>query len=272
MSECETASETATHSYSVAASEDLVLGSVEDEIDIDELEGTFVDTLPPAAAASWTHRFHLACLRVGDAVSARLGGKDVSIAQRLMGSATMDVEQMTHVEHFFYAQLARDARLGYGDAERVLFIKKVKPAHLLRNLLLLPIIFPLMYLLVSRIYTDHPVVAAALALALSSWLALANFYHTSNSFYVFSTDRLVFVCPTWAAALFQGGYGAMRVRETISHQQVRYTHIVLRRADHSAYVAFSPRVGEGRCVPQMCMVSGGLDLVKVMPNLPVVAI
>jgi len=37
----------------------------------------------------------------------------------------MDAEQLQHVEHFFYAQLARDARLGYFDAERVLFIKKV---------------------------------------------------------------------------------------------------------------------------------------------------
>ena len=44
---------------------------------------------------------------------------------KTQGTPTMDAEQLQHVEHFFYAQLARDARLGYFDAERVLFIKKV---------------------------------------------------------------------------------------------------------------------------------------------------
>merc|ERR1711924_132091 len=181
-------------------------------------------------------------------------------------------EQLTHVEHFFYAQLARDARLGYFDAERVLFIKKAKPTHLVRNMLILPFLFPLMYLLVHQAYQDHPVASGALALALSLWFTLANFYHASNSFYVFSTDRLVFIAPTWTATLFQGGYGAMRVTATLSHSQVRYTHILMRREGHAACVAFTKRTGSNLFAPQMYLVSGGLDLVKVMPGLPVVAL
>jgi len=257
--------------YSIAAGEELVLGSVEDEIDIDAFEANLLDALPPGAQHT-KHRMQLAYLRCGDMVSKRLGGKDETVAQKLMGSPTMDVEQMTHVEHFFYAQLARDARLGYFDAERVLFIKKAKPTHLVRNMAILPLIFPLMYLLVHHVYSEHPVASCALALALSLWVILANFYHASNSFYVFSTDRLVFIAPTWTATLFQGGYGAMRVTATLSHSQVRYTHILMRREGHAACVAFTMRTGSNVCAPQMFLVSGGLDLVKVMPGLPVVAI
>jgi len=78
-------------------------------------------------------------------------------------------------------QLARDARLGYFDAERVLFIKKAshlcsssggnassqliplmrqaKPTHLLRNVLLLPILFPFVFQFVAYIYPDHSTVS-----------------------------------------------------------------------------------------------------------------
>ena len=102
---------------------------------------------------------------------------------------------------------------------------------------------------------------------------LANFYHASNTYYVLSTDRLVFMGPTITAALFQGGYGAMRVIASVSHSQVQYTHIVMRKTDHAASLAFTLR-GDGwiYCAPQMNLVSGGVDLVKVMPGLPIVAI
>ena len=114
--------------------------------------------------------------------------------------------------------------------------------------------------------------SSALALALTVWIALANFYHASNTYYVLSTDRLVFMGPTWVAALFQGGYGAMRVMASKSHSEVHYTHIVMRKADHAASLAFTLRQGSMFCAPQMNLVSGGVDLVKVMPRLPIVAI
>ena len=90
-----------------------------------------------------------------------------------------------HHRYFAWVlQLARDARLGYFDAERVLFIKKVsssflmhalsaavtkpapscqsKPTHLLRNVLLLPILFPFVFQFVAYIYPDHSTVSPTL--------------------------------------------------------------------------------------------------------------
>jgi len=249
------------------------LGSVEDEVDLDALEAATTNALPDGVHT--LNHVQLGALRLKDSLSVRFGGQDTFLAQKLMGSPTMDAEQMVHVEHFFYAQLARDARLGYFDAERVLFIKKAKPTRLLRNMLLLPFLFPLMYWFVCKIYSEYLWVSAALAAALSIWIIIGNFYHSSNVFYVFSTERLVFIGPTWTAALFQAGYGPMRVIASMSHSQVHYTHILMRRSDQSACVAFTMRAGSLLHMlwsPQMCLVSGGLDLVKVMPGLPVVAI
>ena len=108
-----------------------MLGSVEDELDLDALETCIVDALP--AEAHFKHRLQFTFLGLRDQVSTFLKGKDNVLAQRLMvnlctsficdeichssqGSPTMDSEQSTHVEHFFYAQV----RLTYADVVAVL--------------------------------------------------------------------------------------------------------------------------------------------------------
>ena len=64
----------------------------------------------------------------------------------------------------------------------------------------------------------------------------------------------------------------MRVISALSHSQVHFTHIVMRSSDHAACLAFTVRGGSMFCAPQMNLVSGGVDLVKVMPGLPIVSI
>jgi len=107
----------------------LVLGSIEDEIDEDEMVATFVAE-PPADCHSMD-RMNISFLKMRDQLSENLGGKDALAASKLMvrsepvpcvgvrlmtfvesqGTPTMDAEQLTHVEHFFYAQVNRATAL-----------------------------------------------------------------------------------------------------------------------------------------------------------------
>lgn len=62
--------------------QDLVLGSVEDEIDEEAFLETIVDELP--SDAHQLHQFQLTFLRLRDQLSTSVNGYDAVVAQKLM--------------------------------------------------------------------------------------------------------------------------------------------------------------------------------------------
>ena len=59
-----------------------MLGSVEDEIDMDEMEASIVSEVP--AEAHSIHRMNLSFFKLRDQLSVNLGGNDNFIASKLM--------------------------------------------------------------------------------------------------------------------------------------------------------------------------------------------
>jgi len=62
--------------------QDVVLGSVEDEIDMDEMESSVISDLP--ADAHSIHRMNLSFFKLRDQLSVNLGGNDNFVASKLM--------------------------------------------------------------------------------------------------------------------------------------------------------------------------------------------
>eukprot|EP00658_Telonema_sp_P-2_P012422 TRINITY_DN14726_c0_g1_i1.p1 TRINITY_DN14726_c0_g1~~TRINITY_DN14726_c0_g1_i1.p1 ORF type:complete len:216 (-),score=39.81 TRINITY_DN14726_c0_g1_i1:451-1098(-) len=206
---------------------------------------------------------------------ARPGSFGDTIARRLLGTGTMDADQREHARHFFNAQLARDERMGFYDAESVLFFKKALPSPVVHY----AVLFPLIWLLVVSIFARLSIngwPSVLIAGCLAAWLSLGSFWYSSGIFYVFTTDRIVFIGPTLASAYLWRGYGPFQVILQRAHTRNEFLCIVLDPEAGVGYLNFYDR--EGKCLSvllspwTMYLVDNVEDLKRTLPELPLVHI
>merc|ERR1711865_464264 len=234
-----------------------------------ELGSTEPDTREPTHnlpdGASFFHRAQLTLLRLSSNCRC-------AVPRWMRATPTEDADQRAHASHFFNAQVAKDARCGFYDAEQLFFVKKTLPASVLYHLVALPLIF-LFVLGTTTIVAQISFTSLLIALLVSLWLACGSYHYQSNLFYFFSSERLIIIGPTLCSAFACRGFGPFQIITTRQHNKTEYLCIC--RDESRAYLNFIDRESSWYSLLNpwlMHPVENGEDILKTLPELPIVLI